>query len=64
MGGRTDVHDVMAIKRNFLASMGYHIFLTMVLVIENRESDLFNRITSDTGHVFYDLFPPKRNGPL
>ena len=27
---RTDVHDVMAIKPNFL-SMGYHIFLTMVL---------------------------------
>ena len=27
---RTDVHDVMAIKPNFLTSMGYHIFLTMV----------------------------------
>ena len=26
---RTDVHDVMAIKPNFLTSMGYHIFLTM-----------------------------------
>ena len=29
--GRTDVHDVMAIKPNFLTSMGYHIFLTMAL---------------------------------
>ena len=29
--GRTDVHDVMAIKPNFLTSMGYHLFLTMVL---------------------------------
>ena len=29
--GRTDVHDVMAIKPNFLTSLGYHIFLTMVL---------------------------------
>ena len=29
--GRTDVHDVMAIKPNFLTAMGYHIFLTMVL---------------------------------
>ena len=29
--GRTDVDDVMAIKPNFLTSMGYHIFLTMVL---------------------------------
>ena len=29
---RTDVHDVMAIKPNSLTSMGYHIFLTMVLV--------------------------------
>ena len=28
---RTDVHDVMAIKPNFLTSMGYHIFLPMVL---------------------------------
>ena len=28
---RTDVHDVMAIKPNFLTSMSYHIFLTMVL---------------------------------
>ena len=28
---RTDVHDVMAIKPNFLTSMGYHIFLTLVL---------------------------------
>ena len=29
--GRTDADDVMAIKPNFLTSMGYHIFLTMVL---------------------------------
>ena len=29
--GRTDVDDVMAIKPNFLTSMAYHIFLTMVL---------------------------------
>ena len=28
---RTDLDDVMAIKPNFLTSMGYHIFLTMVL---------------------------------
>ena len=28
---RTDVHDVMAIKPNFLTSMCYHIFLSMVL---------------------------------
>ena len=28
---RTDFYDVMAIKPNFLTSMGYHIFLTMVL---------------------------------
>ena len=26
--GRKDVDDVMAIKPNFLTSMGYHIFLT------------------------------------
>ena len=29
--GRSYGHDVMAIKPNFLASMGNHIFLTMVL---------------------------------
>ena len=28
---RTTVDDVMAIKPRFLESMGYHIFLTMVL---------------------------------
>ena len=28
---RTDFYDVMATKPNFLTSMGYHIFLTMVL---------------------------------
>ena len=28
---RTDFHDVMAIKPNFLTLMGYHIFLAMVL---------------------------------
>ena len=26
--GRTDVHDVMPIKPNFLASMGYQYFLS------------------------------------
>ena len=31
MDVRTDVHDVMAIKPKFLTSMGYHIFLAMVL---------------------------------
>ena len=31
---RTYVDDVMAIKPNFLTSMGYHIFLTMVLRYE------------------------------
>ena len=27
-------------------------------------SDLFNRITSDTGHVLYGLLPPKHNRAL
>ena len=35
---RTDVDDVMAIKPNFLTSMGYHIFLTMVLRAGARSS--------------------------
>ena len=29
-------------------------------VITSRDSDLFNRIISDTGHVLYNLLPPKR----
>ena len=33
-------------------------------IIMNRDSDLFNRITSDTGHVSYNLLPPKRNSVL
>ena len=37
---RTDVHDVMAIKPNFLTSMGYHIFLTMVLRARSQYSYL------------------------
>ena len=28
---RTDIHDAMAIKPNFLTSMGYPIFLAMML---------------------------------
>ena len=36
---RTDVHDVMAIKPNFLALMGYHIFLTMEL----RKGERYNK---------------------
>ena len=43
---RTDVHDVMAIKPKFLTSMGYHIFLTMVL---RARSSAINR-------VHYDFF--------
>ena len=30
---RTDVHYVMAIKPNFLASMGYHIFLRRLEIV-------------------------------
>ena len=34
----TDVHDVMARKPNFLTSMGYHIYLTMVLLRRTQSS--------------------------
>ena len=40
---RTDVDDVMAMKPNFLTSMGYHIFLTMVL---RAQSSAKNRLQS------------------
>ena len=44
---------------------GYTNKITLISdVIKNRDSDLFNRITSDTGHVLYDLLPPKRNRAL
>ena len=33
-------------------------------VIKNRESDLFNRITSNTGHVLHGLLAPKRKRVL
>ena len=33
-----DVHDVMAIKPNFLTSMSYHIFLTMARSSAIREN--------------------------
>ena len=37
---RTEVHDVIAIKPNFLTSMGYHIFLSMVAHAELRYQKL------------------------
>ena len=44
---------------------GYTNTITLISdVIKNRDSDLFNRITSDTGHVLYDLLPPKHNRAL
>ena len=42
--GRTDVDDVMAIKPNFLTSMGYHIFLTMVLGARRAPLSTFTQI--------------------
>ena len=46
---RTDVDDVMAIKPNFLTSMGYHIFLTMVLrasaELRYKKADLLSQQT-------------------
>ena len=32
---RTDFDDVMAIKPNFLTSMGYHIFLTIFFIFHS-----------------------------
>ena len=43
---RMDVHDVMAIKPNFLTSMGYHIFLTMVLRLRRARSSAIKFTTS------------------
>ena len=42
--GRTDVHDVMAIKPNFFASIGYHIFLAMVLRARVLKSDWMKKL--------------------
>ena len=45
--------------------MGYTNKIILISdVIMNRDSDLFNRITNNTGHVLYDLLPPKRNRAL
>ena len=41
----TDVHDVMAIKPNFLTSMGYHIFLAMVLRTHVRSSTMMKLLS-------------------
>ena len=40
----TDVHDVMAIKSNFLTSMGYHIFLGMVLRAQSSTINVSQRV--------------------
>ena len=41
-----DVHDFLTMKPNFLASMGYHIFLTMVHIRAplSRVSHMYNTI--------------------
>ena len=54
------VDDVMAIKPNFLTSMGYHIFLAMVLLFEssaikqkyNNKAKLF---FTDTDSLTYEI---------
>ena len=43
----------------FLGKMSQSIWC-----IKIRDNDLFDRITSDTGHVLYDLLLPKRNRTL
>ena len=52
--GRTDVYDVMAIKPSFVTSMGYHIFLTMVLRThaDLRYESIANIVTSSFRHHF------------
>ena len=41
MDVHTDIHDVMAIKPNFRTSMGYHIFLAMVLSAQSSAITVF-----------------------
>ena len=57
---------VLCIKADWRACrFGYTNKIILISeVIKSRDSDLFNRITSDTGHVLYDLLPPKRNRVL
>ena len=50
--GRTDVHDVMAIKPNFLTSMGFHIFLSMVLRVRAPSARAELRYYSQTSLSF------------
>ena len=45
--GRTYVDDVMAIKPNFLTSMGYYIFLNMVLRARGAPLKLCDFISSN-----------------
>ena len=56
---RTDVHDVMAIKPNFLTSMGYHIFLTMVLCARTplaRAELRYERINQGNLMIFLTIY--------
>ena len=52
--GRMNVHNVMALKANFLTSMGYHIFLAMVL--RARAKDAENGLTLRIHSSFSFLF--------
>ena len=53
---RTDVHDVMAIKPNFLTSMNYHIFLTMVLRARARGAPLSSGLVREITTILYQEF--------
>ena len=63
---RTDVHDVMAIKPNFLTSMGYHIFLSMVLRARSSAKNNFVSLRSKKSftEVLYSTFKLKINTQL
>ncbi|XP_068733604.1 fibroblast growth factor receptor 1-A-like [Montipora capricornis] len=57
---RTDVDDVMPIKPNFLTSMGYHIFLAMVLrarAPSARAELRYDLKTDDTGYYCCEMIP-------
>ena len=52
---RTDVHDVMAMKPNFLTSMGYHIFLSMVLRRARSSATIYLKYQVDSFKLVYEF---------
>ena len=58
------IWEIRRVKDAYVITTTYNNNFIYYIMNWKRRSDLFNRITSDTGHVLDELLPPKRNKVL